>query len=67
MNWRKIYKGERLPHDEIIYTNGKTITVIGKDIYGRPKIMGDNIHISHATHYILLRELPKPWQKSIVT
>lgn len=64
MNWRKIYKNESLPKDEIIYTDGRRITAIGKDIYGRPLAMGDNASIEQATHYILLRELPLPWQKT---
>ncbi len=63
MNWRKINKDERITNDDILYTNGKTISARGKDIYNKSTYMGHNISLEQATHYILLRELPLPWQK----
>lgn len=60
MNWRKINKNECLPSEPLIYTDGKRITAVGKDIYGKKLSMGDNASLDQATHYILLRDLPKP-------
>lgn len=66
MNWRKIYKNESIPNDEIVYTNGRSITVIGKDIYGKKVCIGDNISLEQATHYMLLREITVPRQKCAI-
>ena len=63
MNWKKIYKDERLPNDDIIYTDGKTLSVRGKDIYNKSVYIGHNKSIDQATHYMLLREISLPHQK----
>jgi len=61
MNWKKIDFNEKFPKEPYIYTDGKRITVAGKDIYGIKNMMiGDNASLLQATHYILLRDIPRP-------
>ena len=61
MNWKKIDKTEKMPSEPFIYTDGKRITVAGKDIYGLKNLyIGDNASLDQATHYVILRDLPMP-------
>lgn len=63
MSWKRIYKDERLPEDDVIYTDGKTITLKGKDVYGNTVYIGHSRSFEQATHYMLLREIRLPRQK----
>lgn len=65
MSWKRIHKDEPLPNDDIVYTDGSTITVKGKDIYNRNVYIGHNRSLEQATHYMLLREIRLPRQKCL--